>query len=88
MKKVNVKGKIDHIMPPRMIKDGAEKVVDIRVSDSTGKINLALFNGQSENLKVGDEVSIESGYTREYDGVLTLYVIYGTLNGKKGGQPS
>jgi hypothetical protein len=72
---VNVKGKIDHLMPPRTIKDGTEKVVEAKISDSTGKINLALFNGQSENVKEGDEVYIENGYTSsKFNSVNTLYV--------------
>jgi hypothetical protein len=78
--KVNVKGKIDRIMHPRYIKNGNEKVVEAEISDSTGKINLALFNGQSENVKVGDEVYVGNGYTKEFSSVTTLYIgQYGKL---------
>ena len=35
-------------------------VVDAEISDYTDKINLAVFNGQIENVKEGDEVYVEN----------------------------
>jgi hypothetical protein len=77
---VNVKGEIQRIMPAQTIKNGDEQVVKVEISDYTGKINLALFNGQIKNVKEGDEVCIENGYTRDFQLVTTLYVgRYGKL---------
>src|SRR5215813_6841884 len=77
MKGVNVKGKIDRIMPPQPTRYGP--IVVAVISDSTSKINLGLFNGQSEKLNEGDEVCVEKGYTKEYNNVTTLYVKDGKL---------
>jgi hypothetical protein len=54
--------------------------VKVEISDYTGKINLALFNGQIKNVKEGGEVCIENGYTRDFQLLTTLYVgRYGKL---------
>ena len=80
MSGVNVKGEIQHIMSPRTIKNGTEQVVDVELSDYTGKVNLALFNGQIKDIKKGGEVCIENGYTRDFQPVTTLYIgKYGKL---------
>jgi hypothetical protein len=77
---VNVKGKIHRIMPPRAIKNGTQQVTDVEISDYTGSINMALFNGQIKDVKQGDEVYIENGYTGEFQSLTTLYVgRYGKL---------
>jgi hypothetical protein len=54
--------------------------VKVEISDYTGKINLALFNGQIKNVKEGGEVCIENGYTHDFQLLTTLYVgRYGKL---------
>jgi hypothetical protein len=55
-------------------------VTDVESSDYKGRINLALFNSQIENVQQGDEVYIENGYTGEFQSLTTLYVgKYGKL---------
>lgn len=48
---VNIKGQIQRITPPRPIKGGTEQIAEVELSDHTGNIILALFNGEIENVK-------------------------------------
>ncbi|MFH0748637.1 MAG: hypothetical protein V1915_01775 [Candidatus Bathyarchaeota archaeon] len=62
---------------PRVVKtkDGAEHVVvDSRVGDRTGMIQLALWDNLTHEVETGDIIDIENGYVSRFKGYLFLNV--------------
>jgi len=62
---------------PRTVKtkDGKEHtVVDMRVADRTGAIDLSLWDERTEEVDVGDIIDIENGYVSRFKGRLRLNV--------------
>jgi replication factor A1 len=56
------------------------KVATARVKDDSGEINLTLWNEQINQVKVGNAVKIENGYTTSFRGETQLNVgRYGKL---------
>jgi replication factor A1 len=56
------------------------KVATARVKDDSGEINLTLWNEQIDQVKVGNTVKIENGYTTSFRGETQLNVgRYGKL---------
>lgn len=49
------------------------KVITAIAQDNTGtKINLTLWNEQTEQVKVGDKIKLTNGYVNEWQGSLQL----------------
>ena len=44
------------------------KVLTAVAQDETGKVNLTLWNEQTESVKVGDRIKITNGYVNEWQG--------------------
>ena len=62
---------------PRTVKtkDGKEHtVVDMRVGDRTGTVDLSLWDERIEEIDVGDIVDIENGYVSRFKGRLRLNI--------------
>jgi hypothetical protein len=53
---------------------GRTSLVTAELIDETGKVQLNLFGEQISLVKEGDVIVVENGYTRFYDGKLTLNV--------------
>jgi replication factor A1 len=56
------------------------RVADAVLRDETGEVDLTLWDSQIDSVKVGDNVSIQNGYTTEFRGRTKLNVgRYGTI---------
>jgi replication factor A1 len=59
------------------LRSGKEaRVADSTLEDETGTVKLSLWNEQIDEVKVGDRVRIENGYTNTFRGDLQLNVGY------------
>lgn len=52
------------------------RVADSVLEDETGTVKLSLWNEQIDEVKVGDKVKVENGYTNTFRGDLQLNVGY------------
>lgn len=81
--KVNVEGVITEIKPSRAVKlksGGASEVCTVVLKDSSGQIDLSLWDLQIKQVKVGSKVAIVNGYVSTYKGTNSLNVgKYGRL---------
>ncbi len=79
-KKVNVKGKIIEKTPTKTFSrmGGEGKIAVAVLEDETGKIELTLWNEDTEKYKVGDEIEVKNGYVKLFRGYKQLSA------GKKG----
>ena len=62
---------------PRTVKtkDGQEHtVVDMRVADRTGTVDLSLWDERIQDMDVGDIVDVENGYVSRFKGRLRLNI--------------
>ncbi len=50
----------------------AGRVVTAIAKDKTGKVNLTLWNEQTDQIKAGDKVKLTNGYVNEWQGELQL----------------
>jgi len=51
---------------------GSGRVANAKAKDSSGEIKLALWNEQIDKVNVGDKVTIEDGWAKEYRGELQV----------------
>ena len=51
---------------------GSGRVANATIQDASGSITLTLWNEQIEQVKVGDEVTINDGFVNEWKGNLQL----------------
>jgi len=51
---------------------GTGKVANAAAKDDTGEVKVSLWNEQIEQVKEGDKIKIENGWTSEYKGELQL----------------
>lgn len=80
--KVNVEGKVVEKEAAREIttKFGRTKVANAVLEDDSGTIVLVLWGDDTDKVNEGDNVKIENGYIREWNGTLQLNVgKYGKL---------
>jgi len=71
MKKVDVVARIVEIPPKRLVTTefGNQLYVsNVRIADGTGSIRLSLWDGQIEEVHVGDEVKVENCYVACFAG--------------------
>jgi len=71
MKGVTIKGRILEVPPKILVNTryGCEAYVsNVLLSDNTGTIRLSLWNGQIDDVNVGDTVSIENGKVTTFFG--------------------
>ena len=47
---------------------------NVVLEDETGKINLILWRGQIDHVKVGDIIKVESGFSRSFQNQIELNV--------------
>ena len=73
---INVQGKIVKTAEIRNVntKFGETKVCDAYLADDSGSIQLTLWGEDAENVKDGDKVSIENGYTTTFRNEVQLNV--------------
>ncbi len=77
MNGISVKGRIVEVPPRRLVntKYGWEACVsNVLLSDETGTIRLGLWNGQIDNVAVGDTVTIEKASVVRFYGELQLRI--------------
>lgn len=76
MKHLIVEGTITKIDTPKIVETryGKTKLAVATLRDESGEITLNLWGNQIGIVKVGDNVRVEKGYTRLYEGKLTLNV--------------
>ena len=83
MSRVDVSAAVLQLSEPRDVttRRGEQmRVATARVKDDSGEINLTLWNEQIEQVKVGNTVKIENGYTTSFRGETQLNVgRYGKL---------
>ena len=80
--KIEVQGEVTVIGAPRSFnKFGKEgRVATARLRDSSGEVNLSLWNEQIDQVKQGDNVKILNGWAAEYQGEIQLSTgKFGTL---------
>ena len=71
MKKVNLEAKVLETQKPSIVQTrygNSAKVTNALIADETGKIKLCLWNGQGENLAVGDTVQIKNASVSTFKG--------------------
>jgi replication factor A1 len=72
-----IEGKVGSITKPRTVNTktgGIAQVADAIISDETKSIKLYLWDNQINSINEGDNISIEKGYTKEYQGEIILYI--------------
>lgn len=86
--KVNIVGKISEMGDIREFQKfgSAGKVANAKLADESGEIVLSLWNEQTEQVKVGDNVKITNGYVKEWQGEKQLSTgKFGTMEVIEGG---
>lgn len=71
MEGVNVKGKVVDVPPRKLVVTSFGNqiyVSNIRIADETGTIKLSLWNGQIDQVHVGDEVEITNCHVASFGG--------------------
>jgi replication factor A1 len=71
MKKVNLEAKVLETQKPSIVQTrygNSAKVTNAWIADETGKIKLCLWNGQADNLAVGDTVQIKNASISTFKG--------------------
>ena len=73
---VNIKGKVKSIGEIRTVntKYGERKVADAVLDDGTGQIKLTLWGEQIDKIKIGNNVEIVDGMTREWQDQIQISV--------------
>ena len=51
---------------------GTGRVANARAKDGSGEIKLTLWNEQADQVKVGDKVTIENGWVKDFRGELQV----------------
>ncbi|MDP6857504.1 MAG: DNA-binding protein [Candidatus Nitrosopelagicus sp.] len=72
---INVQGKVDRKEEVRTVNTKAGGTVDVAnafLVDDSGEIKLTLWADDAKNIKDGDEIKIENGYTNEFKGEVQL----------------
>ena len=47
---------------------GSGRVVNVKVKDDTGEVNMTLWNQDVDKVKKGDKIVVENGWCGEYQG--------------------
>jgi replication factor A1 len=87
MGNVNIEVEVVSVSEPREFNKYGRmgKVATAKVKDSTGQIDLSLWNDQCEEVKAGDKIKIANGYVSEWQNNLQLTAgKFGTLTIVKG----
>ena len=73
---VQIKGKVKDIGEIREVNTryGPNKVASATLTDESGEIKLTLWGDQINLIKVGDEVEVINGMSREWQGEIQLSV--------------
>ena len=83
MRRVDVEGSITDKSEPRTVSlrtGGQANVADCTLQDDSGSIKLSLWDDMIEQVKTGDTVKVENGYTNSFRGEIRLNVgRYGKL---------
>ncbi|MBI4257370.1 MAG: DNA-binding protein [Thaumarchaeota archaeon] len=83
MRRVNVEGTIQDKSESRTVNlrtGGQARVADATIQDETGSVKLSLWDDMIDQVKVGDKVQIENGYTNSFRGEVRVNVgRYGRL---------
>lgn len=85
MRRVDIEANVTEKSTPREVlsryKDVVHRVANATISDGTGTIKLTLWNDQIDQVKVNDNIKIESGYITSFRGEIQLNVgRYGKLS--------
>lgn len=82
-RKINIKAKVVDIEQPRDIvtRFGQTRVANAVIEDETGQFSLVLWGDEVDKVMIGQQIQIENGYIREFQGRLQLNVgKYGKLS--------
>ena len=72
---INFQGKVERKEDVRTVNTKAGGTVDVAnayLVDDSGEIKLTLWADDANNIKDGDEIKIENGYTNEFKGDVQL----------------
>jgi replication factor A1 len=74
--KINITGKVVEKESTREVttRFGHTKVANAVIEDDSGTITLVLWGDEVEKIKEGDNVKVENGYVKEWNGALQLSV--------------
>ena len=75
-RKVSIVATVSQMEEPREIntKFGRTKISNATIEDETGSFTLVLWGEETDKVKEGDQIQIENGYIKEFNGVLQLSV--------------
>lgn len=83
MRRIDVEGVVIEKSEPRLVNlrtGGTASVADFTLQDESGSIKLSLWDDMIDEVKVGDRIRIENGYTNSFRGEVRLNVgRYGRL---------
>lgn len=82
-RRINLKAKVVDIEQPRDIvtRFGQTRVANAVIEDETGEFTLVLWGDEIDKVMVGQQIQVENGYIREFQGKLQLNVgKYGKLS--------
>jgi replication factor A1 len=82
-RKINLKVKVVDIEQPRDIttRFGQTRVANATIEDETGQFSLVLWGDEVDKVMAGQNIQIENGYIREFQGRLQLNIgKYGKLS--------
>lgn len=68
MNNISIEGKIVEISEPRSVttRYGKRSVADALINDGSGEVVLSLWEGQINEVKVGDKVSIKGAFVTRF----------------------
>lgn len=74
--KINVEAKVVEKQPVREVntKFGQNTVCETVIEDESGNIILVLWGPQANEINVGDNLKIENGFVKEWNGSMQLSV--------------
>ncbi|HLD85422.1 MAG TPA: OB-fold nucleic acid binding domain-containing protein [archaeon] len=74
--KINVEAKVVEKQPVREVntKFGQNTVCEAVIEDESGNIILVLWGPQANEINVGDNLKIENGFVKEWNGSMQLSV--------------
>lgn len=73
---VSVRGKVVELSEERMVNTryGQKRVRTATIEDESGKINLSLWENQSDGIEVGSTVEVTGAYVSEWNNNLQLNI--------------
>ncbi len=74
MENVNVTGRVLQVGEQKVVqtRNGQRTIREIMIGDDTGRVKLTLWGNQGDNLKEGQVIKVENGWTTVFKGQVQL----------------